>query len=46
MFARNSMPLLELHRERATLEDVFLELTQGDPAKAQPEAADGKEGDA
>lgn len=33
VFARNSMPLMELHREKATLEDVFLELTQGDSAK-------------
>ena len=30
VFARNSMPLLEMRRERASLEDVFLELTQED----------------
>ena len=34
------MPLLEMRRERASLEDVFLELTQADSAE------NGKEGDA
>ena len=33
VFARNSMPLLEMRRERASLEDVFLELTQEDGAE-------------
>ena len=41
VFSRNAMPLLELHREKATLEDVFLELTQGDPG-AQEQTDEGK----
>lgn len=39
--AKAEAPILEMTRIKASLEDVFLELTQGDPA--QPEA---KEGDA
>lgn len=31
-FAQSGMTLLEMRRERATLEDVFLELTQDDPS--------------
>ena len=31
-FAKANMPILEMKRERATLEDVFLELTGSDPA--------------
>lgn len=38
-FAGAGLPILEMKRERATLEDVFLELTQSDPA-----AEDAKEG--
>ena len=42
-FAEEKLPLLELTRVRASLEDVFLELTGGDaPAAsvpAQPEAS-------
>ena len=38
-FAGSGVPLLELRRDKATLEDVFLELTQGE----QADAADGKE---
>ena len=44
-FAEANVPLLELHRETASLEDVFLELTQGnnaddiyDTPKAEDEA--------
>ncbi|MGN0772521.1 MAG: ABC transporter ATP-binding protein [Candidatus Ventricola sp.] len=37
-FAGAGVPILEMKRERATLEDVFLELTQSDPA-----ADDGQE---
>ncbi len=29
-FAQENLPILEMRRERATLEDVFLELTQGE----------------
>lgn len=32
-FATADVPLMELHRERASLEEVFLELTQGAPEK-------------
>ncbi len=33
-FARADAPILEMARSKASLEDVFLELTQGDPALA------------
>lgn len=36
-FAREGLPILEMKRERATLEDVFLELTQGE-AQGEEEA--------
>jgi len=32
-FAKADVPILEMTRTRATLEDVFLELTQGDPVQ-------------
>ena len=43
-FAQGGVPLLEMKSVRASLEDVFLELTQGDPSPAaenpgSPEAA-------
>ena len=34
-FAGAGVPILEMKRERATLEDVFLELTQSDPVTGQ-----------
>ncbi len=34
-FADAGLPILEMRRERATLEDVFLELTQSDPSAEQ-----------
>lgn len=34
-FAGAGLPILEMKRERATLEDVFLELTQSDPVAGQ-----------
>ena len=51
-FARAELPLLEMHTVRANLEDVFLELTQGDAqsltalngeAEALPEETPSKE---
>lgn len=33
-FAKAGKPILELTRERASLEDIFLELTQGEPNEA------------
>ena len=36
-FAGSGVPLLELRRDKATLEDVFLELTQGEQADAAEE---------
>lgn len=44
-FAEANAPLLELHREAASLEDVFLELTrdsQDEPARARAAAAESK----
>lgn len=44
-FAEANAPLLELHREAASLEDVFLELTrdsQDEPARARAAAAEPK----
>ena len=35
-FAKAGLPLLEMRTARASLEDVFLELTQGDGQPAQP----------
>jgi hypothetical protein len=33
-------PLLELHRDKATLEEIFIELTRGEgPAGGEPAAA-------
>lgn len=37
-FAELGLPILEMQRERATLEDVFLELTQTDAAETGEEA--------
>lgn len=36
-FAQAGLPILEMNRERATLEDVFLELTGSEPAAARGE---------
>lgn len=41
-FAQAGKPLLELHSQRASLEDVFLELTQGEAGETAAEPA-GKE---
>ena len=41
-FAQANAPILEMTRTKATLEDVFLELTQGDPAQS----TSGKEDEA
>ena len=41
-FAQAGKPLLELHSQRASLEDVFLELTQGEAGEPAAEPA-GKE---
>ena len=43
-FAEAKLPLLEMRTARASLEDVFLELTQGDaqPLPSQEEAAGGE----
>ncbi len=40
-FARREKALLQMTSKKANLEDVFIELTEGDIAK--PEAEDGKE---
>ncbi len=37
-FAMSDVPLIELRKDKATLEDVFLELTQSEPDLAQKEA--------
>ncbi len=45
-FAEAKLPLLELHRERASLEEVFLELTRDDPGElreAEPAEARAEE---
>ena len=39
-FADAKLPILEMTRVRASLEDVFLELTSGEAAAIQPEPAD------
>ena len=39
-FADAKLPILEMTRVRASLEDVFLELTSGEAATIQPEPAD------
>lgn len=43
--ARVDLPILEMARERATLEDVFLELIDGDKTAAEP-AVEGEEKEA
>ena len=37
-FATSDVPLIELRKDKATLEDVFLELTQGEQDAAAAEA--------
>ena len=39
-FAQADAPILEMTRIKATLEDVFLELTQGDPMEQEPPKED------
>ncbi len=43
-FAELGLPILEMRRDRATLEDVFLELTQADDAGDAAEKPDEKQG--
>lgn len=45
-FAQANQPILEMTRVRASLEDVFLELTAGDESAANKEEAEAKEGEA
>ena len=42
-FARKNIPLLEMATVRASLEDIFLELTAGESADAEQEKPDKKE---
>ena len=42
-FAAKGLPVLEMHRRRANLEDVFLELTETDAAPEEPDGGKEKE---
>ena len=42
-FAAKGLPVLEMHRRRANLEDVFLELTETDAAPEEPDGRKEKE---
>ena len=43
-FATSDVPLIELRKDKATLEDVFLELTQGEQDAAAAEAKEEAKG--
>ena len=44
-FAAAHVPLVEMHLDKATLEDIFLELTQQDDHSVLPEPAPAEEGE-